>query len=67
MKGASIQCAFCGERTREHPVNEAGLAWLNGLYLAHLLESHWEQICILREQHVGMGMTPATLTAWQRL
>ena len=67
MRAASIQCQFCGERTREHPLNTEGLQWLNGLYLAHLVESHWEMLCKLRDQRVEEGMTPETLTAWQRI
>ena len=44
-----------------------GLMWLNGLYLAHLVESHWPELTQLREQRIAQDMGARALTAWQRL
>jgi hypothetical protein len=42
----AIQCPFCGGHTRPRPLAQSGATV--GLYLAHLLESHWETLVALR-------------------
>lgn len=64
MDKASAACPFCGQVSREHPVTAAGLAALMGLYLAHLLESHWEQLAAAHDDRVAQG--PVN-DAWTRL
>ena len=63
----SVECPFCGERTRKHDLSEDSLAWLNGLYLTHLIESHWELLKDLRAKRMMLSTTPESFTAWQRI
>ena len=60
-----LQCNFCGEATREHDLSSGqDLSWLTGLYLAHLVESHWEEMNRAREIRMTQG--PVN-DAWTRL
>ena len=64
MKGR-LRCAFCSETTREHDFRSApDIQWLTGLYLAHLIESHWPDLEAAREMRQQQG--PVN-DAWKRL
>jgi hypothetical protein len=55
-------CKFCGHTTRSRPIAE--IETTIGLYLAHLVESHWPELCRLRDQY-GRGREGHD--AWRRL
>ena len=62
---AALGCQFCGEQTRVHDLRDAaGIQLLAGLYLAHLIESHWELLGQLREWRVAQG---GSYDSWKRL
>lgn len=67
MKGR-MTCQFCGEETREHVLKNArDVQWLIGVYLAHLIESHWPVLVDARNQRVMQPMNDRTLSAWKRI
>ena len=65
MRTLRLACPFCGEVARPRPVSETGLAGLISLYLAHLVESHWDVLERAREQRQAAGV-PVN-DAWTRL
>jgi hypothetical protein len=67
MKGR-IACKFCGETSREHHITDAdSVENMAGLYLTHLIESHWPELVDARNQRVMQPMNERTLSAWKRL
>lgn len=64
MNGVIANCAFCDQRSREHPVTADGLTLVISLYLAHLIESHWGELVQARNERMTQG--PVT-DAWTRL
>ena len=62
---ARLACHFCGQATREHDlIRAADINWLVGLYLTHLVESHWAELEALHGVRVMLG---GNYDAWQRL
>jgi hypothetical protein len=60
-----LQCPFCGEATREHDLAKpSDIQWLTGLYLTHLVESHWPELGQLQATRAAQG---GSYDAWKRL
>ena len=59
-----LACPFCGEVTRKRPADQENLKAITGLYLTHLIESHWDTLEKLRAWRLEQG--PVN-DAWKRL
>jgi hypothetical protein len=40
---------------------------MTGLYMTHLVESHWDELVRLRALRIAMGGTARSYDAWRRL
>jgi hypothetical protein len=58
----AIQCPFCGGETRPRKVDE--LAFAVGLYVTHLVESHWHSLEMGRQL---VGERNEGHDGWKRL
>ena len=64
MNMLRLQCPFCQGVMRERLFTEADLEQMVGLYMAHLVESHWAELEEIRAKRSQMG--PVN-DAWTRL